>query len=88
MRLQVTSQHSTTSDPNFSAADHRRHYAASPPAASQALFLHNRQYSGLLKAKRDAIVTVDPYRKGFDVFKSEQIAAEKAEAVRQDEAAE
>ncbi|WP_024512503.1 SbcC/MukB-like Walker B domain-containing protein [Bradyrhizobium sp. ARR65] len=37
---------------------------------------------------RDAIVAIDPYRKGFDVFKSELIAAEKAEAVPRDQAAE
>ncbi|WP_407180438.1 SbcC/MukB-like Walker B domain-containing protein [Bradyrhizobium sp. STM 3562] len=37
---------------------------------------------------RDAIVAADPYRKGFDVFKSEMIAAEKAEAVPRDQAAE
>jgi hypothetical protein len=36
----------------------------------------------------DAIVAVDPYRKGFDVFKSELIAAEKAAVVPQDQAAE
>lgn len=37
---------------------------------------------------RDAIVAADPYRKGFDVFKSELIAAEKAEPIPQDQAAE
>jgi uncharacterized protein YPO0396 len=40
----------------------------------------------LTEKARDAIVAVDPYRKGFDVFKSELIAAEKA--VPQDQAAE
>jgi hypothetical protein len=42
----------------------------------------------LTEKARDAIVAVDPYRKGFDVFKSELIAAEKAEAVPRDQAAE
>ncbi|WP_312017547.1 SbcC/MukB-like Walker B domain-containing protein [Bradyrhizobium ottawaense] len=37
---------------------------------------------------RQAIVDADPYRKGFDVFKAELIAAEKAGAVPQDQAAE
>ncbi|MDA9453716.1 hypothetical protein XI07_18755 [Bradyrhizobium sp. CCBAU 11445] len=37
---------------------------------------------------RQAIIAADPYRKGFDVFKSELIAAEKAVAVPQDQAAE
>jgi uncharacterized protein YPO0396 len=42
----------------------------------------------LTEKARDAIAAIDPYRKGFDVFKSELIAAEKAEAVPQDQAAE
>ncbi|MFH0302960.1 SbcC/MukB-like Walker B domain-containing protein, partial [Bradyrhizobium sp. 31Argb] len=42
----------------------------------------------LTEKARDAIVAIDPYRKGFDVFKSELIAAEKAAAVPQDQAAE
>ena len=42
----------------------------------------------LTEKARDAIVAVDPYRKGFDVFKSELIAAEKAEAIPRDQAAE
>ncbi|WP_028348687.1 SbcC/MukB-like Walker B domain-containing protein [Bradyrhizobium murdochi] len=37
---------------------------------------------------RDAIVAADPYRKGFDVFKSELIAAERAASIPQDQAAE
>lgn len=37
---------------------------------------------------RQAIADADPYRKGFDVFKAELIAAEKAGAVPQDQAAE
>jgi len=42
----------------------------------------------LTEKARDAVVAIDPYRKGFDVFKSELIAAEKAEAVARDQAAE
>ena len=42
----------------------------------------------LTEKARDAIVAIDPYRKGFDVFKSELIAAEKAETLPQDQAAE
>ncbi|HZV06613.1 MAG TPA: SbcC/MukB-like Walker B domain-containing protein [Gemmataceae bacterium] len=42
----------------------------------------------LTEKARDAIVAIDPYRKGFDVFKAELIAAEKAKAVPQDQAAE
>lgn len=42
----------------------------------------------LTEKARDAIVAIDPYRKGLDVFKSELIAAEKAAVVRRDQAAE
>jgi uncharacterized protein YPO0396 len=42
----------------------------------------------LTEKARDALVAVDPYLKGFDVFKSELMAAEKVAAVRQDQAAE
>jgi hypothetical protein len=42
----------------------------------------------LTEKARDAIVAADPYRKGFDVFKSELIAAGKAPAIPQDQAAE
>jgi uncharacterized protein YPO0396 len=42
----------------------------------------------LTEKARDAIVSVDPYRKGFDVFKSELVAAEKSSPVPQDQAAE
>ncbi len=37
---------------------------------------------------RDELVAADPYRKGFDVFKAEAIAAEEAETTPQDQAAE
>ncbi len=43
----------------------------------------------LLTSKaRDELVAADPYRKGFDVFKAEVVAAEKAVATPQDQAAE
>jgi uncharacterized protein YPO0396 len=43
----------------------------------------------LLTSKaRDELVAADPYRKGFDVFKAEVVAAEKAAATPQDQAAE
>ncbi|WOH80565.1 hypothetical protein RX327_33140 [Bradyrhizobium sp. BEA-2-5] len=42
----------------------------------------------LTEKARDAIVAIDPYRKGFDVFKSELMAAEKAEAAPRDQATE
>lgn len=43
----------------------------------------------LLTAKaRDELVAADPYRKGFDVFKAEAVAAENAAATPQDQAAE
>ena len=46
------------------------------------------QVAILTEKARDAIVAIDPYRKGFDVFKSELIAAEKAASIPQDQAAE
>jgi len=42
----------------------------------------------LTEKARDALVAADPYRKGFDVFKAEVVAAEKAAATPQDQAAE
>lgn len=42
----------------------------------------------LTEKARDAIVAVDPYRKGLDTFKSEMIAAERSAAVPKDQAAE
>lgn len=42
----------------------------------------------LTEKARDTLVAADPYRKGFDVFKSELIAGEKAASVPQDQAAE
>jgi len=42
----------------------------------------------LTEKARDALVAADPYRKGFDVFKAEVVAAEKAGATPQDQAAE
>jgi uncharacterized protein YPO0396 len=43
----------------------------------------------LLTSKaRDELVAADPYRKGFDVFKAEVVAAKKAAATPQDQAAE
>lgn len=42
----------------------------------------------LTEKARDTLVAADPYRKGFDVFKSELIAAEKVAAVPQGQAAE
>lgn len=42
----------------------------------------------LTSKARDELVAADPYRKGFDVFKAEAIAAEEAETAPQDQAAE
>lgn len=42
----------------------------------------------LTEKARDTLVAADPYRKGFDAFKSELIAGEKAASVPQDQAAE
>ncbi|MDF0499037.1 hypothetical protein [Bradyrhizobium yuanmingense] len=42
----------------------------------------------LTEKARDAIVAIDPYRKGFDVFKAELIATEKAEAAPREQSAE
>jgi uncharacterized protein YPO0396 len=42
----------------------------------------------LTEKARDTLVAADPYRKGFDVFKAELVAAEKAASIPQDQAAE